>query len=281
MLSLSVTTLLLISLPLIAILALALAYWRYTREVPVLMYHRVADVPRNRLAVPPAMFAAQMAYLKEHGYHTISLAALNAYYLVHAPLPARPIVITFDDGFVDNYTTALPILRQHGFTACVCVISDWVDRENDWEDFPGKAAAHTMNWEQLHGWQQAGMGIVCHTANHPRLPRLSDEDITREFSESKRALQEQLGQPMDFLCYPYGDFDARVQRLAREVGFKGALAIFERVPLWHFDPYAIRRIAISSRQPLSEFARKVSPWHFLFLLLRITERGLKRVKSEG
>ncbi len=278
MLHASLTTIILLVLPLAAIIVLVLAYRRYTHEVPVLMYHRVDDVPRNRLAVPAAMFSAQMAYLQQQGYHSITLDQLYAYYINHHPLPAKPIVITFDDGFVDNYTNALPILQQYGMTAAVCIISDWVDRPNDWEEYRGKTPARTMSWFQLRAWRDAGMGLVCHTISHPRLPRLSDEDIMREVSESKRVLEQQLGEQMKFLCYPYGDFDARVQRIARSAGYLGALAIFERAPLWRFDPYAIRRIAISSRLPLSEFARKVSPWHFLFLLMRQMERGLKKRK---
>jgi peptidoglycan/xylan/chitin deacetylase (PgdA/CDA1 family) len=275
MLSSSLIIILSLSIPVLVILAMAFAYLRYTHEVPVLMYHRVADVPHNRLAVPPAMFTAQMAYLREHGFHSVSLDELFAYYRERQPLPSRPIVITFDDGFVDNYTTALPILQQYDLSASVCIISGWVDRENDWEEYRGKTAARTMNWEQIHAWRDAGMGIVCHTVNHPRLNKLRDEDIVREITVSKRTLEEQLGQAIDFLCYPYGDFDTRVQRLTQQAGFKGALAIFERAPLWRFAPYAIRRIAISSRQPLTEFAGKVSPWHFVFLLLRKLERGLK------
>lgn len=264
------------ALPLIAVaVACALAYRRYTREVPVLMYHRVDDVPRNRLTVSPAMFAEQMAYLHDHGFHSITLDELLAYYLQHIPLPSKPIVLTFDDGYVDNVTSALPILRQYGMCATVCLISDWVDRPNDWEDYPGKVPAHTMSWEQIMAWRDAGMGIACHTVSHPRLSRLHEADITRELKVSKRALQEKLGQPLDYLFYPYGDFDGRVKDITRTAGFKGALAIFEGVPLWHFDPYAIRRIAISNRQPLKEFARKVSPWHFIFLLMRKVERGLK------
>lgn len=275
----SLTTIILLALPITAVIALTLAYRRYTHEVPVLMYHRVDDVPRNRLAVPPAMFAEQMAYLQAQGYHSISLAELLAYYIDKQPLPSKPIVITFDDGFVDNITIALPIMQQYGMSGSVCLISDWVDRMNDWEEFPGKVAARTMNWEQLRAWRDAGMGIVCHTVSHPRLNRLNEEEITRELTESKRVLAEQLGQAIDVLCYPYGDFDARVQHIAQATGFKGALAIFERAPLWRFDPYAIRRIPISSRQPLKEFACKVSPWHFLFLLMRKVERGLKSRNS--
>lgn len=267
---------LLLVLGIVLLSVVLLVYRHWSREVPVLMYHRVQILPGDRLSVPPEAFARQLAYLQERGFHTISLDSLCTHLAQGAPLPTRPVVITFDDAYEDNFTNALPALRQYGMTATVFAISDWVGRENDWEQYRGKPSCRTMSWEQLRAWRQAGMAVGSHTVSHSSLSRLSDEGIRHELVDSKRTLEEQLGASVDFLCYPYGDFDSRVISEAEQTGYHGALAIFEGTSAWRNPRFALRRIPITGKDIGRAFFMKVSPLHVLSISLRALERKVKR-----
>ena len=252
-------------------------YHRCSKEVPILMYHRVTDIPGDRLSIPPNLFAAQLEYLQKKGHHTITLAQLHQYLTAGTTLPAKPVILTFDDAYDDNYTNALPLLQQYGMCGTVFAISQWVDADNGWEDFPGKRKFHTMNWEHLREWHNAGMEIGSHTRTHPLLTTLTDDEILNELIASKSELQERLGITVQFLAYPYGDCDARVKKLTSQAGYLGAVAIYDNAPLLRNDLYGLRRIMISSKNSLKDFAMKTSPWHILSIGLRQLERGIKRV----
>lgn len=245
------------------------------KPVPILMYHRINNIPGDRITVPPQMLAAQLGYLKQKGYTTISLMDLYAHVTQGKPVPSRSVILTFDDSYEDNLLYALPLLQQYGMRATVFPITGWIGKYNDWEDYPGKPRCRTMSWEQLKLWCQAGMEVGCHTVNHPHLTALSASEIETELTISKTMLEERLGRTIDFLCYPYGSFDNRVKEIGKRIGFKGAVAIFEGTAFLRTDLWALRRVLISQRQSLKEFALKVSPAHVLILASRKLERKLK------
>jgi peptidoglycan/xylan/chitin deacetylase (PgdA/CDA1 family) len=240
------------------------------------MYHRIADVPGDRNAVPPAKFREQMEYLAANGFTTVNMQMVYDLYVHGKRLPKRPVLLTFDDGYLDNFETALPILEEKNMTAVVFPITNWIGRENKWEDFH-KELTTTMDWPQLKAWQAAGMEIASHTVNHPALGRCSNSQMTAELKESKAVLEKKLACSIDFLCYPYGNFNAETKAAARQAGYKAAFAIFKNVSLWHIDLFALPRIPIPARQSLFEFKLKVSSVHVMFIALRLWEQSLKRL----
>ncbi|WP_425058564.1 hypothetical protein SCACP_32210 [Sporomusa carbonis] len=261
----------------LAIMGIVLGlYGKFHKRIPILMYHRIATVPGERNSLPAEKFKEQLDYLKEHGYNTITLNDLYNYYVKEAPLPSRPVILTFDDGYEDNFSTALPMLRERNMKATVFPIANWVGRENKWENFNQKVT-QTMDWDKLREWKAAGMEIGSHTLNHPFLTQCDENRLEQEIMTSKMILQEKLGDKIDFLCYPYGFFDDKTIAVTKKSGYKGALAIFDNVPLWHQDMFALPRIPISSKQPLWEFALKVGRFHIVFILLRKLERNVKRL----
>lgn len=243
-------------------------------QVPVLMYHRVDKASSDRNTVPLDKFIWQMRYLHEHGYTTISVRQLQRHMAGQAALPEKPVVLTFDDGYMDNYEYALPVLQKYDLTASVFVVAGWVGRECGWRK-EDKRTVRLMNWQQLKEWQNAGNEVGAHTLQHPHLSQLSETTIREELAGSKQLLEEKLQTEISILCYPYGDFDRRVQQIARQVGFSAALAIFDGVSLGADDCYAIPRLGISSRLGQLEFKLKVSRWHRAFILLRQWEKKLK------
>lgn len=250
------------------------------RRVPILMYHRIASVPGERNALPVEKFTEQLNYLQSHGYNTITLADFYNHHLHRNPLPVRSIILTFDDGYEDNYLTALPLLLKRKMKATVFPIVNWIGKENKWENFQHQLT-RTMNWDQLREWQAAGMEIGSHTLEHPFLTQCDESGLEQELIKSRQVLEEKLGITIDFLCYPYGFFDDNTITVAKKAGYKGALAIFDKAPLWNPNLFALARIPISSRQPLWEFALKVSRLHIVFNLLRKIERSSKSFVSKG
>lgn len=257
------------------IFAAILFYIRFYNRIPILMYHRLADIPGDRNALPPEKFLEQLHFLKQKGYHTATMHEVWAHYTMGKKLPKKSVLLTFDDGYADNFTIALPLLQKFQMRAAVFPISNWIGKENKWENF-NKELTTTMTDEQLRAWLAAGMEIGAHSVNHPFLAGCRPDVLLREVSECKQALKNRLGYDIDFFCYPYGNFSPTVISALKAAGYKGAFAIFDRVPLWNTDVYALPRIPIPARQRMWEFRLKVSRAHIVFLLLRQLERWFKR-----
>lgn len=257
-------------------IGIAMLYLRFCREVPILMYHRITDLPGDRLAVSPETFLQQLAYLQQHDYHTITLEDLTDHLLNRRPLPSNPILLTFDDGYEDNYTNALPLLKLHGLVGTVFIISNWVGTDNGWESYPGKPSCTTMAWEHIHEWVAMGMGIGSHTENHHNLDQLRDEELVFEITQSKVTLEARLGIPITSIAYPRGIVDERIIRAVRSAGYLCAVGVYDGTSIFRQDRYALRRIMISSSTSMRSFALKVSPWHVLLVGMRKFERMISR-----
>ncbi len=243
--------------------------------IPILMYHRIAAIRGDRNCLPPDKFDWQLYYLKTHGYTTITLPILLEYYRSGRPLPTKPVLLTFDDGYRDNFTTALPLLQKYDMSAVVFVIGNWIGKKNDWENL-GKSAATTMTLDDLRAWQENGMEIASHTMDHPFLNVCDEKRQLQELANSKKLLEETFHKPVDFVCYPYGKFNATTVAMAKKAGYEGAFAIFEHVPLWKTDRFALPRVPIPSNQKKWEFKLKIGPLFPLFIALRQAERYFKK-----
>lgn len=252
--------------------------WRLmARETPVLMYHRIADIPGDRNSVPPSVFADQIEQLSKLGYRTVTLDEIGAPSVRHE----RTVAVTFDDAYEDNFTAALPVLQRFGFRATVFVISDWIGAANDWEHYPNKPACRTMNAGQLRAWCEAGMQVGSHTRRHPNLTRLDDVTLTDELTTSRTQLEALLRLPVTSLAYPYGAFDQRVVDAAKRAGYTRAAAIFDGVGWLQARPMALRRVQITRRHIGPALATRVSPLHVLLSDLRRLERMGKRLRRRG
>lgn len=251
-------------------------YHHFSKRIPILMYHRITTVPGDRNALPPEKFEEQLQYLSSQGYHSVSIEQLEAHLLCDKELPSKPIVLTFDDGYQDNLTTALPLLQKYNQIGNVFSITHWQGTENMLRNF-GKEPTVTMNEEELRQWQNAGHYVGSHTLDHPFLSKCSPEQLHHELADSKTEIENITGKPATCICYPYGDFDSKVTVEAKKCGYHIGLAIFDHVPLWTQELMALPRIPIPSHQKMWEFKLKVSSIHIIFIWLRQTERNLKRI----
>lgn len=232
-----------------------------TLGVPILMYHHVAPAAAPGdiypgLTVTDADFAAQLACLRSQGYHTIDLRQLFGALYAHKALPARPIVLTFDDGYLDNYTHALPILRQAKDRAEFNIITGFVGRSLGVNTY--------MTWPQIKAMAAAGMEIESHTINHPDLGILPEDKVRYELRDSRAALQREMGVPVQFFTYPDGqpfksgtaEARALLLKLLPVYGYVGAL-LDGPLTTSRQDaraPYQLERIRVSGGEGLGDFA---------------------------
>jgi len=250
-------------------------YYRSVYTVPTLMYHRIASVPHDRNALPKEKFEEQLRYLSQNGFTCLTMEMAYDVYRMHTKPPKKSVLLTFDDGYIDNYNEALPLLQKYQMSAVVFPISNWLGKENKWEAM-GKQTTTTMSAKQLKRWQEAGMEVGAHTMDHPFLTGCSADHLLLECEQSKKHLEKLLATPIHFLCYPYGYFNKSVQQAAKAAGFKAAFAICNNIPLFSINLYTLPRIPIPAHQSLREFRWKVSRFWLIFIALRNWEHHVKK-----
>jgi len=220
--------------------------------VPVLMYHYIRVNPNQddkvgfRLSVSPQNFAAQMNYLAQQGYHTISLDDLGGFFFSHASLPSKPIIFTFDDGYSDFYTAAYPILKSHGFKAVSFVITGFVG-------IPG-----FLTWSQIDEMKSSGLVFFgSHTVHHLSLPSIAFDKIQSELTQSKKELEQHLGYPINWMAYPYGSVNKAVVDTALQSGYVGAFGTNRGTYQSTDFIYTLPRIRIGGGDTLGSFSAKI------------------------
>lgn len=186
---------------------------RRALTVPILMYHYIsvppagADKYRVDLSVSPDMFDQQLAYLAENGFSTVSLYDLLNHLSTGAPLPPRPVVLTFDDGYRDNYENAFPLLKKYGFTGTFFIVSDFINANRP----------EYMTWDMLREMADAGMSIESHSRTHPDLRGRSFQFLVWEILGPIEAITHYTGRRPHFFCYPAGKYDRDVIAVLKSV----------------------------------------------------------------
>ena len=197
-----------------------------TRALPILMYHRIASDGPPELApyrVSRDRFERQLAYLRRHGYRTISLAQWQeARGRRDGIIDDRAVMLTFDDGYRDFLTDAWPLLRAFGFGATLCVSTDRIGGRAEWDSSYGEPA-ELLGWDELRGLAGAGVEIAAHGRSHAYLTRLPEARIVAEGIESRQRLESELGRPVTMMAYPYGDENRLVRRIMAGCGYVAAL----------------------------------------------------------
>ncbi len=221
-------------------------------QVPILMYHYIgnnpnpADHARDILSVTPDKFEAQMKYLSDNGFQTITFDTLYPSLTQNQPLPPKPIILTFDDAYVDFYFNAYPILLKYNLLSTVFVPTNLV----------GKPAY--MNWDQITQLNSTGrVNFLAHSQNHSYLTTLSDNDLTKELTISKKQLEDKLGKPINFMAYPYGAVNNRVIEVTKKVGYLGAAGTW--ISKFHSQStlYDMPRLRITGNMDLETYKKLI------------------------
>lgn len=222
-------------------------------NVPIFMYHYIQEPPDPRsdaigygLSVRPEDFAKQMAYLDEHRYHPVTLADLRAYLQGQAALPDKPVVLTFDDGYLDFYTTAFPILKAHHFRAVAYIVSGFTPFNDRY-----------MSPEQIREIDAYGIEIGAHTFSHVDLTGRG-VDLQQQLVGSKAQLEGMVGHPVVDFCYPSGRFNADVVNAVRAAGYESATTTAEGTTHSFDDRYVWTRVRMSPDVSLGGFADRLA-----------------------
>lgn len=231
--------------------------WRSLTRAPViLMYHAIGRTGEAAgcYVIPRRRFAMQMAWLAARRYHVMTLAALLEHRRRFEPPPPRSVIITFDDGYADNYELAYPILRGHGFRATFFLVSGAIGGRNTWDASGELAGRPMMSWNAVRDLAAGGMEIGAHTRSHPVLPDLAPGEIEVELAGGRGDLEQQVQSPVSTFAYPFGRLDGAVTAAVARAGFSGACCSRSGVNDPAVPTLLLRRLEVRGGDSLRQFA---------------------------
>ena len=233
----------------------------------ILTYHRVnEDHARDRLSVRPEAFASQMEALAVSGRPVLRLTEALPALRGACPLPAGAVALTFDDGFQDNFTHALPVLERFGFAVTFFVVTAYVGSLDTLDRYRSCCGADRMlDWEQVRTMRAHGHDIGGHGRTHRELALLSEADARAEAEGCARDLESHTGDRPRLFCYPRGSERAGVRRIVGEAGFQAACTVHPGPNPPGTALLALRRTEISADDTLADFRLKLEggfdAWH--------------------
>jgi peptidoglycan/xylan/chitin deacetylase (PgdA/CDA1 family)/GT2 family glycosyltransferase len=257
------------------------AWQRLARGTSILMYHAIGapGEPPSRFILPARRFARQMAWLKRMGYHVLSLDEYLELRKAYRLPPAGSVVITMDDGYLDNWSLAFPILRQYGFPATIFLVSGRLNGANDWDQRSELTGRPLMSPDNIAEMRAGSVGFGAHTRTHRSLKTLSAEQASEEIAGSRTDLEHSLGMPIRSFSYPYGDFDAAHLELAHQAGFQGSCTVRTGLNTPMTPVQALRRVEIWGTDSLLHFLVAVTTGHRSQALWRRVRRSHRKPEA--
>ncbi|MBI4061799.1 MAG: polysaccharide deacetylase family protein [Elusimicrobia bacterium] len=245
----------------------ASARWNWWRPavsggLPVLMYHKIGDYPPGsklkKLWVAAADFRRQLEYLRDHGYAAVGLRDWRDAEKGVRPLPPKPVMITFDDGYMNNYDFAFPLLKEFGMKSCVFLVYETVGKHNGWHDPKTEPWLRMLTWSQIREMRDSGLvEFGSHTMRHRNLAELPLDEVKWELAESKLRLEDRLSCEMLGFAYPYGSgaYKADVRRAALEAGYRFDFSIKQGISSipWNREKEAVKRLLIRGDDGMFDF----------------------------
>ena len=221
---------------------------RTATGIPVLNYHQVEPKDGNPLTLWPEQFEAQMEYLAAEGYTTITIDEMMDALENGTSLPEKSVIITFDDGYADNYEYAYPILKKYGFKATIFLIYDLT---NTYPNY--------LTWDQVAEMKASGLiHFESHTMTHANLAELTSVDELRhEIADSHDLLSEKLGYDMHYIAYPGGRVNEEIERITSAAGYRGGFTVhyglstpaegryqMDRIPIFGANMHTLTRFKL-------------------------------------
>lgn len=209
-------------------------------NVPILLYHSVSRTPSawiDQFTVTPQTFSRHLHLIKAAGLHAVTVTALRTA-LAQRELPAKPIVITFDDGFADTLEAAAPMLSAYDMPATVYVTSGFVGGRSPGGD-------RMLSWSGVTELAGLGHEIGAHSVNHPELDTLSPSVVWYEVTHCRVAIEQQLGQPIHTFAYPHGYSSPAVRRFVANAGYRSACSVKNALSPYDDPPFTISRLTVT------------------------------------
>ena len=224
--------------------------------VPILAYHSISrdSVPGFReFVLSPDLFSRHLDFISREGYTTITVSSLaSAMLMPRRELPEKPLLLTFDDGFVDFYTQAFPVMKQYRMTGTLFVPTAYVGKTSGWLVKETATDRYMLDWEQLREISASGIECGAHSHTHPMLDALSARQAYEEIVHSKLILEENLGGVASSFAYPYGFYSTETRRLVRRAGFAAACAIRYRLSSTTDDLFTLSRLVVFSHTDVNQ-----------------------------
>lgn len=224
-----------------------------TIRIPILMYHYLstppstADIYRKDLSVPPELFAAHLDRLQAEGYTTISLYDLVAHLQQGASLPEHPVILTFDDGYRDNYENAFPLLHERQMMATFFLVIDFINNERP----------EYLTWDMVRAMYAGGMSIEVHGLDHSSLRKRSRADLEFQALRSYETIQDRIGIRPRFLSYPAGEYDADTIEMVQSAGYWAALTTIQGATHSNDKLFELHRVRIRNTTTADELVRLI------------------------
>ncbi len=210
-------------------------------KLPILTYHSI-DNSGSVISTSPEKFRSQMQYLSDSSYNVISLNEIATCIRENRSFPARSVVITFDDGFKNNYEIAYPILKEYGFSATIFLVTGYCGKNNQWLGQPPEIPElEIMGWDEIVEMSRDGIDFGAHTVNHPNLLELTQEQAEDEMIDSKKEIEARLGKNIMCFAYPYGGKINRFSKILSDE-FQCAVTTEMKVADLGSDVYLLPRI---------------------------------------
>jgi peptidoglycan/xylan/chitin deacetylase (PgdA/CDA1 family) len=226
---------------------------RSTADLPIVMYHHVGPLPpnpdiyRRDLTVSPDLFERTLVRLAEQGVETVTMADLFEHFAGGTALPKRAVVLTFDDGYDDNYEHAFRLLRQHDMVGTFFVTTDFVER-------PGY-----LTWSQIAEMADAGMEIAAHSSNHADFTKVGPNELRRQLVEPKAILEHHIKQPVRFLAYPAGKYNPAVMAASRAAGYEAAVTVLHGTRHTPGNAFELPRVRARGADSPTEIVTRMTP----------------------
>ncbi len=225
--------------------------WIRQVRAPILMYHYVSappagsDVYRRDLSVTPDLLRSHLQALDDAGYTSISMYDLVGHLNQGTPLPEKPVILTFDDGYRDNYENAFPLLQEYGMTAMFFVVTDYMDEGNPLY----------LSWDMAREMQDAGMFIESHGRNHASLRNRNDDYLVWQALGSAETIEYELGKRPRFITYPFGHYDNNTIRIFESAGFWGGVTVNAGATHSTENLFQLRRVRVRGTTTPGELLR--------------------------
>ena len=232
------------------------------RPIPVLLYHHINYHKGDMVTITPEVFERQMEYLHRAGYRTLKINELLSYINGEFTLNQNAaVVVTFDDGWLDNYLYAFPVLKRYKINAAIFIVTDRTEKASEnIKEVPSSVPTHresklliaegnshrvVLNWEHVKEMLDSGLvEFYSHTKRHINCDKLSERELLIELGESKKIIEERLGTPCPYLCWPYGKYNDLALHVAKNFGYKAFFTTKVGVMRTGSDPFEISRIVV-------------------------------------
>jgi peptidoglycan/xylan/chitin deacetylase (PgdA/CDA1 family) len=230
-------------------------------EIPVLMYHQVVEktpaASKYNIHVTRMDLEKQLRSLRARGFQPVTFEDL-----LTRRIPDKPVILTFDDGYENNYGQLFPLLRQYGMKAVVYILGNRKHRNNFWDIPQGEPEAALLKDSQIREMSESGLvEFGAHSLNHARLTQLKPQAVQKEVEGSKQSIEKLLGKPVLSFAYPYGLYNEPIKKITKEAGYRFGIAVKGRFTRFGEDLMEIRRVHMFPDTSPFDFWKKTSGFY--------------------